>query len=106
MNEKKTQKNRGISVENLTLSYDKNLVLNNFNFSIKKGSVVTLVGPNGCGKTTLLKIINGFLRQNEGTVYIDSRNIEEIANRELARILGHGFERERFRKKLCSPCSG
>ncbi|AKB82950.1 ABC-type cobalamin/Fe3+-siderophores transport systems, ATPase component [Methanosarcina barkeri 3] len=89
MNEKKNQKNRGISVENLTLSYDKNLVLNNINFSIRKGSVVTLVGPNGCGKTTLLKIINGFLRQNEGTVYIDSRNIEEIANRELARILGH-----------------
>ncbi|AKB34638.1 Iron(III) ABC transporter, ATP-binding protein [Methanosarcina siciliae C2J] len=81
--------NKGISVENLTLSYEKNLVLNNINFSIKKGSVVTLVGPNGCGKTTLLKIINGFLRQNEGTVYIDSRNIEEIENRELARILGH-----------------
>lgn len=81
--------NKGISVENLTLSYEKNLVLNNINFSIKKGSVVTLVGPNGCGKTTLLKIINGFLRQNEGTVYIDSRNLEEIENRELARILGH-----------------
>ncbi|MDD2339662.1 MAG: ABC transporter ATP-binding protein [Methanosarcina sp.] len=71
------------------MSYEKNLVLNNVNFSIKKGSVVTLVGPNGCGKTTLLKIINGFLRQNEGTVYIDSRNIEKIANRDLARILGH-----------------
>lgn len=89
MNEKQIKKNKGISVENLTLSYEKNLVLNNINFSIKKGSVVTLVGPNGCGKTTLLKIINGFLRQDEGTVYIDSRNIEEIANRELARILGH-----------------
>lgn len=89
MNENQIQKNKGISVENLTLRYEKNLVLNKINFSIKKGSVVTLVGPNGCGKTTLLKIINGFLRQNEGTVYIDSRNIEEIANRELARILGH-----------------
>ncbi|HHV23572.1 MAG TPA: ABC transporter ATP-binding protein [Methanosarcina sp.] len=89
MNKKQIQKNKGISVENLTLSYEKNLVLNNVNFSIKKGSVVTLVGPNGCGKTTLLKIINGFLRQNEGTVYIDSRNIEKIANRDLARILGH-----------------
>ncbi|MDI9393952.1 MAG: ABC transporter ATP-binding protein [Euryarchaeota archaeon] len=89
MKEKNIQKNKGISVENLTLSYEKNLVLNNVNFSIKKGSVVSLLGPNGCGKTTLLKIINGFLRQNEGTVYIDSRNIEEIANRELAKILGH-----------------
>lgn len=89
MNEKQIQKNKGISVENLTLSYEKTLVLNNVNFSIKKGSVVTLVGPNGCGKTTLLKIINGFLRQNEGTVYIDNRNMEEITNRELARVLGH-----------------
>jgi iron complex transport system ATP-binding protein len=89
MNENQLQKNKGISVENLTLSYEKNLVLNNVNFSIKKGSVVTLVGPNGCGKTTLLKIINGFLKQDEGTVYIDSRNMEKIANRELARILGH-----------------
>jgi iron complex transport system ATP-binding protein len=89
MNEKQIQKNTGISVENLTLSYEKNLVLNNINFSIKKGSVVTLVGPNGCGKTTLLKIINGFLKQNIGTVYIDSKNLEEITNRELAKILGH-----------------
>ena len=89
MNKKSIQKNEGISVENLTFSYGKNLVLNNINFSVKKGSVVTLVGPNGCGKTTLLKIINGFLRQNEGTVYIDGRNIEEIADRELAMILGH-----------------
>jgi iron complex transport system ATP-binding protein len=89
MNEKQIQKNKGISVENLTLSYENNLVLNSINLSIKKGSVVTLVGPNGCGKTTLLKIINGFLRQNKGTVYIDGRNIEEIASRELAMILGH-----------------
>lgn len=89
MNEKEIQNKKGINVENLTLSYEKNLVLNNVNFSIKKGSVVTLVGPNGCGKTTLLKIINNFLKQNEGAVYIDSRNIKEIADRELARILGH-----------------
>lgn len=89
MNKKSIHKNEGISVENLTFSYEKNLVLNNINFSVKKGSVVTLVGPNGCGKTTLLKIINGFLRQNEGTVYIDGRNLEEIADRELAMILGH-----------------
>jgi iron complex transport system ATP-binding protein len=89
MNEKQIQKNTGISVENLTLSYEKNLVLNNINFSIKKGSVVTLLGPNGCGKTTLLKIINGFLKQNTGTVYIDSKNLEEITNLELAKILGH-----------------
>lgn len=89
MNREKIQKNKGISVDNLTLSYEKNLVLNNINFSIKKGSVVTLVGPNGCGKTTLLKIINGFLRQNQGTVYVDGKNIEEITSRELAKALGH-----------------
>ncbi|MFY1112732.1 MAG: ABC transporter ATP-binding protein [Methanosarcinaceae archaeon] len=89
MTENVFQEKGGISIQDISLSYEKELVLNRINFSIKKGSVVTLVGPNGCGKTTLLKIINGFLRQNEGTVYIDSRNLEEIADRELAKILGH-----------------
>lgn len=83
------RKKEGISIRDISLSYEKELVLNRINFSIKKGSVVTLVGPNGCGKTTLLKIINGFLRQNEGTVYIDGRNLEGVANQELAKILGH-----------------
>lgn len=79
----------GITIQNISLSYDKELVLNNINLSIKKGSVVTLVGPNGCGKTTLLKVINGFLRQYKGTVYIDNRNTENISNIEMAKTLSY-----------------
>lgn len=79
----------GITVQNISLSYEKELVLNNINLSIKKGSVVTLVGPNGCGKTTLLKVINGFLRQYEGAVYIDNRNTEHISSLEMAKTLSY-----------------
>jgi len=79
----------GIAIQNISLSYGNDLVLNNINLTIKKGSVVTLVGPNGCGKTTLLKIINGFLRQYDGVVYIDNRNTEHISNLEMAKTLSY-----------------
>ena len=89
MNENISLEIDGITAQNIKLSYDNELVLNNINLSIKKGSVVTLVGPNGCGKTTLLKIINGFLRQYDGVVYIDNRKTEHISNLERAKILSY-----------------
>ncbi|WP_321428863.1 ABC transporter ATP-binding protein [uncultured Methanolobus sp.] len=79
----------GISIQNISLGYDRNLILNKIDFTVKKGSVVTLVGPNGCGKTTLLKIINGFLKQHGGAIYIDGKNAEEMAKKERAKTLSH-----------------
>lgn len=78
-----------ISIHNIHLSYEKELVFNGINFSVKKGSIVTMVGPNGCGKTTLLKVINGFLKQYEGTVFIDGKNSDEFSNMELAKTLSY-----------------
>ncbi|WP_370573210.1 ABC transporter ATP-binding protein [Methanomethylovorans sp.] len=89
MNENTSMGNCGISIQNISLSYGKELVLKNIDLRIKKGSVVTLVGPNGCGKTTLLKVINGFLRQYEGTVYIDNKNTADISNLEMAKTLSY-----------------
>ena len=50
---------------------EKNIILNNLNFSIKKNSLNGIVGKSGCGKTTLLKIILGFFKPNNGQVLID-----------------------------------
>ncbi|WP_321420907.1 ABC transporter ATP-binding protein [uncultured Methanomethylovorans sp.] len=79
----------GISINNIYLSYKKELVFNGLNLSVKKGSIVTMVGPNGCGKTTLLKIINGSLKQHHGTVFIDGKNSETIPNMEMAKTLSY-----------------
>ena len=61
-----------ITVASLKKSYGNHVVLDNINIKIPQGSVVGLLGPNGCGKTTLLKILAGLIKDYEGTVKINN----------------------------------
>ncbi len=60
-----------ITVASLNKSYGKKNVLNDVSFQIEEGSIVGLLGPNGCGKTTLIKILTGLIKDHSGTVKID-----------------------------------
>lgn len=62
-------------VRNLTKYYDKHLVLDNISFDIPSGKIVGLLGPNGCGKTTLMKILVGLINDYTGIVKVNGRNI-------------------------------
>ena len=79
----------GIRVRDVNLLYDRVLVLDEVTLNLKRGSVTTLLGPNGCGKTTLLKVINGLLKPNGGTVSVEGRNVAIMNPRELAKTIGH-----------------
>ncbi len=61
-----------INVSSLEKSYGKKTVLDDISFEIKEGSIVGLLGPNGCGKTTLIKILTGLIKDHKGTVRIDN----------------------------------
>jgi iron complex transport system ATP-binding protein len=73
-----------LKVNNLTFKYNSHNVLNNIHFSVEKGEILAILGPNGVGKTTLLKCINSILKRKNGDIYINeqdtiSMNVTEIA---------------------------
>ncbi|HHW71096.1 MAG TPA: ABC transporter ATP-binding protein [Clostridiales bacterium] len=65
-----------IRLDNISHKFGSNTVLDEINLAIGKGEVVGIVGTNGCGKTTLLKIILGFIYPTSGTVIVDGKKIE------------------------------
>lgn len=59
-----------INIKGLTKNYDKNAALNDISFDVKKGEIFGIVGPDGAGKTTLMRILTGVLDKTSGTVFI------------------------------------
>ncbi len=67
-----------ISLKNISVSFDGETVLKDFNLSIRDGEFVTLLGPSGCGKTTTLRIIGGFVRPDCGDIYFNDNKINDL----------------------------
>ena len=62
-----------LTVEGVKKSYQDSLLIKDISFKIKKGDKIALIGPNGCGKTTLLKIISGQIPADQGEIRLGSR---------------------------------
>ena len=67
-----------IDLQNISKSFDGELVLDDLNLSIKENSFVTLLGPSGCGKTTTLRILGGFVTPDNGRVIFDGQDITKL----------------------------
>lgn len=67
-----------ISLKNIAVSFDGEIVLKDFNLSIRDGEFVTLLGPSGCGKTTTLRIIGGFVKPDTGDVFFNGKKINDL----------------------------
>lgn len=80
-----------VDVKNISFSYEKDspIVFENISFSIEKGDVLCVLGPNGTGKTTLIKCINGLHKVNEGEIYLNGANIQTLSFRDISRIVGY-----------------
>lgn len=62
-----------IEIKGLTKSYLNKKALNNVDLNLEKGKIIGILGPNGSGKTTMIKIITGILRESKGDVLIDGK---------------------------------
>lgn len=67
-----------LRIENLRKIFEENRGIKKIDFSIEKGELISLLGPSGCGKTTLLNIIGGFLKPDNGKIYLENRDITDI----------------------------
>ncbi|MEI8215866.1 MAG: ABC transporter ATP-binding protein [Eubacteriales bacterium] len=74
-----------IEIKDLNFKYDDKWILEDINLKIPKGVFVSVIGPNGCGKTTLLKVISRMANPQKGNVLIKGRDIKNYSHKELAR---------------------
>ncbi len=64
-------------------------ILNNINFNINESEILSILGANGVGKTTLLKCTLGLLKWKNGETLIDNKNIKTMTHRELWSSIGY-----------------
>lgn len=74
-------------MENLSSGYEQVRVFEGLNLTIEEGKVTTIIGPNGCGKSTLLKTIGRILKKQQGTVYLQDQNMQNLSTKEIAKKL-------------------
>jgi iron complex transport system ATP-binding protein len=76
-------------VKNIAFSYDGEEIFSNISFSIDKGDVLCILGPNGTGKTTLIKCLNGLHEIDSGEILINGKNIKKLSFKEISKHIGY-----------------
>jgi iron complex transport system ATP-binding protein len=79
-----------LEINNAEFSYNgKEKIFEGINLSIENKDVLCILGPNGTGKSTLIKCINGLLKLNSGNIFLNNKDIYSMDNVDLAKIIGY-----------------
>jgi iron complex transport system ATP-binding protein len=78
-----------ITVSDLSFSYKKRSIFKNAHFSAESGKICALIGPNGTGKSTMIKCIDGILNVSGGEIFADDDNLIHKSQKERARYFGY-----------------
>lgn len=88
-NKKEKEKNTLLEFKNIYFSYDKKKeILKNINFKINKGEIVSIVGRNGAGKSTISKLLCGFFKETKGEILFEGKNLEGKTIKERGEEIG------------------
>lgn len=74
-----------LSTNDLGIGYGEQMIVENLNLTIPKGKITTMIGPNGCGKSTILKTMARIHRSKTGAVYLNGKAIHQMPTKEIAK---------------------
>lgn len=77
-----------IEVQNVRLGYDHKIILKDVTFQVTPGEMVGLIGPNGCGKSTIIRALSHIIPTHSGKIFLDGQDVSGIPRQELSRLLG------------------
>ena len=75
-----------IEIKSLNAYYDKLNVLKDINLNVEKGEILSLIGPSGSGKSSLLKMLVGLLKPKSGEVILKNKQVNYIYNSDLRTV--------------------
>jgi NitT/TauT family transport system ATP-binding protein len=67
-----------VTIRGLSKRFDKTVIYDNFDLDIPRGQLISVFGPNGCGKSTLINMIAGLVPADAGQILFDGRRLAEI----------------------------
>ncbi len=76
-------------IDNISFSYENKEVLDSISFHVKKGELLSIIGPNGCGKTTLINCILGINKIDKGSMSFRGRELNKLSARERAKLFSY-----------------
>ncbi len=81
-----------IEFKNIKKAYGEHVIFDKLHLAIEKGEFVTIIGSSGCGKTTLLKMVNGLIEPTSGDIIVQGNNIRNKNLIELRRNIGYAIQ--------------
>lgn len=78
-----------IEAKNISFSYGKKIILKDISLNIKRGDILSLLGPNGTGKSTLIKILLGLIKPDSGKVLLEDKCIQSYSKKDLAKKVAY-----------------
>lgn len=77
--------NISITTDKLEIAYDDTVIVKKLDMKIPRGKITSIIGPNGCGKSTVLKAVGRILKAKSGTVYLNGEMINCLSTKEIAK---------------------
>lgn len=83
---------KAVEYRNIRMDYGDTVIIKDFNLSVLRGEFVTIIGSSGCGKTTILKMVNGLIRPADGDILVHGENIKDTDLTMLRRNIGYAIQ--------------